>query len=240
MPITSSSEGPKLMLGPQIARIPISDEVIHRMRDLIARGVIPAGSKLPPERDLVEALGISRPTLRQALRALQILGVIQSRQGSGSYVAASTTEMLKVPLQFALALKQVGTTDLLETRVALEVKMAEMAAQRRNAQDLNAMREALSDMQRTMGSPDDYCLFEIRFHECVIQAAHNAVMGTIMEMLSPFLRESRMKTVKLLKDYSKSYQSHLDVFLAIEQGDSTAAFQAMDHHFAIIDHGAPK
>jgi DNA-binding FadR family transcriptional regulator len=73
-----------LDLGPRIQRVVISDEVVARLKSLISKGVFHAGSKLPSERDLADALAVSRPTLRQAIRALQILGVIRSRQGSGS------------------------------------------------------------------------------------------------------------------------------------------------------------
>jgi GntR family transcriptional regulator, transcriptional repressor for pyruvate dehydrogenase complex len=223
------------VLGPQITKVTVSDEVIVRFKDLISKGVFRPGCKLPPERELVDVLGISRPTLRQALRALQILGVIQSRQGSGSYIAESPSEMLKAPLDFALALKQVATTDLFETRKALETKLAELAAQRRTDEDLLEMRQALSDMERSMGVPDDWCRYEMMFHDGIVRAAKNAVMATIMEMLSHLLLESRRQTIQLLTDYPKSYQSHLNIFLAIEKSNAGAASRAMIEHFAVMD-----
>ena len=225
-------------LGPRIQRVAVSDEVIARLKSLISRGVFLAGSKLPSERDLADALAVSRPTLRQALRALQILGVIRSRQGSGSYLADSLSDILKEPLEFALALKGVGKTDLFETRQALEVRLAGLAAQRRTEEDLQRMLDALAKMKKSINIADEWCVYEMRFHECIVHAARNAVMGTIMEMLSRLLVESRNRTIQLLEDYSRSYQSHENVFVAIDSRDAEAASLAMAVHFAIMENRA--
>src|SRR5215467_2165991 len=92
-------------VGPRINRVAISDELIARFKELIAKRVFVAGHRLPPERDLAEALALSRPTLRQAMRALDIMGVIKARQGSGSYLADSASDIMRVPLEFALGIK---------------------------------------------------------------------------------------------------------------------------------------
>jgi len=221
-------------LGPQIRRVAISNEVISRFKDLIARGVFPPGSKLPPERELASALAVSRPTLRQALRALQILGVIRSRQGSGSYLAESAPDLLREPLEFALALKGVAKTDLFETRCTLEVRLASLAAERRTKTDLQAMRDALAEMRESFSNPDEWCRREIHFHDCIVLAARNAVMTTVMEMLSRMLMQSRRETVRMLTDYAASYRSHEDVFVEIEKQDAEAAARAMTNHFRIM------
>ncbi|HXN21702.1 MAG TPA: FadR/GntR family transcriptional regulator [Candidatus Dormibacteraeota bacterium] len=222
-------------LGPQIARVAISDEVIARFKDLIARRVFVPGGKLPPERDLAAALAVSRPTLRQALRALQILGVIRSRQGSGSYLAETAADILREPLEFALAMKGVVKTDLFETRCTLEVKLASLAADRRSEEDLAAMREALARMRQSFGNPEKWCEHEIHFHDCIVRAARNAVMSTVMEMLSYMLMESRMETVRLLADYATSYEAHEKVFVQIEKRDARAAARAMTQHFEMME-----
>ena len=221
-------------LGPQITRVAISDEVIARFKDLIARRVFVPGRRLPPERNLATALAISRPTLRQALRALQIMGVIKSRQGSGSYLAESAAEILRVPLEFALALKGVANTDLFETRCTLEVALASLAAGRRDEEDLTAMRQALARMRDSFGDPEAWCSHEIGFHNCVVKAARNAVISTVMEMLSFMLMESRKQTVRMLTDYRCTYEAHYNVFREIERKDSAAAAQAMTDHFRMM------
>jgi GntR family transcriptional regulator, transcriptional repressor for pyruvate dehydrogenase complex len=223
-----------LDIGPRINRVAISDELIARFKELIGKKVFVPGHRLPPERDLAEALAVSRPTLRQALRALQIMGVIKARQGSGSYLADSASEIMRVPLEFALALKNVAKTDLFETRRTLEVELASLAAERRTNEDLEAMRRALSEMEKTMGDPEAWCRTEPEFHLCIVRAARNGVMATVIEMLSQMLMESRKETVRLLSDYSSSYLSHENIFLEIEKQDPTAAARTMMEHFALI------
>jgi GntR family transcriptional repressor for pyruvate dehydrogenase complex len=227
-------------LGPHIRRTVIADELIVRFKHLISTGVFAPGGKLPPEAELSEALAVSRPTLRQALRALQILGVIRSRQGSGSYVADSAADILREPLEFALALKGVGKADLFETRWTLEVKLASLAAERRTDDDLDKLRRTLARMQAAMGVPQEWCLHEVHFHDCIVKAARNAVMATIMEMLSRMLIESRKETVRLLDDYPASYRSHEAVFLEIEAQHPEGAALAMHEHFVIMEARAHK
>jgi GntR family transcriptional regulator, transcriptional repressor for pyruvate dehydrogenase complex len=225
-------------LGPQIARVAISDEVISRFKDLIARRVFVPGGKLPPERELATALAVSRPTLRQALRALQIMGVIRSRQGSGSYLAESAADILREPLEFALAMKGIAETDLFETRCTLEVELASLAAKRRKEEDVAEMRDTLARMQASVGNPDSWCVHEIHFHNCIVRSARNAVMSTVMEMLSFMLLESRRATVRTLKDYPSSYNAHYKVFIEIEKQDSHAAALAMVDHFRMMERHA--
>lgn len=222
-------------IGPRINRVAISDELIARFKELIGKRVFVPGKRLPPERDLAEALAVSRPTLRQAMRALQIMGVIKARQGSGSYLAESARDIMRVPSEFALALQNVSKTDLFETRYTLEVKLASLAAERRTENDLEAMRQALGDMKKAMGDPEAWCQAEPRFHGCIVQAARNGVMATMIEMLSQMLLESRRDTVRSLTDYKSSYRSHEDIYVEIEKRNPAGAAKMMIEHFSLIE-----
>src|SRR5581483_10304013 len=222
-------------VGPRINRVAISDELVARFKELIAKRVFIPGHRLPPERDMAEALAVSRPTLRQAMRALQIMGVIRARQGSGSYLADSAGEIMRVPVEFALAFKTVAKTDLFETRCTLEVKLASLAAERRTTEDLEAMRRSLREMEKSMGDPEAWCRSEPEFHNCIVQAARNGVMATIIEMLSQMLLQSRKETVGLLSDYPSSYRSHENIYLEIEKQDPEAAAKMMREHFALME-----
>jgi GntR family transcriptional regulator, transcriptional repressor for pyruvate dehydrogenase complex len=224
--------------GPRIKRVGISDEVICRFKDLIARGVLRPGSKLPSERELAESLGVSRPSLRQALKALQILGVIQCRQGTGCHLAGSPSELLKAPFEFALAMKGTSRPDLFEMRVTVEVSLASLAASRRTVADLEAMRRALVGMESSLDMPDKYCFYGMQFHQSISRAAGNTVMETMLEMLSHLLIESRQETVRLLTNYRESYNSHEAVFEAIERQHSEDAAAAMLQHFALMQQRA--
>jgi len=227
-------------LGPQIKKLGASDEVVLRFKDLISRRIFTAGTRLPPERELAQALGVSRPTLRQAMKALQILGVIRIRHGDASYLAESASNILKEPIEFALALKSISRKDLFETRQTLELRLASLAAERRTEDDLHNMRNALGAMKESMGVPAQWIQHEMRFHECIVQAARNEVMRTMMEMLSRMLIESRRETVQLLTNYEDSYRSHDMIYAEIEKQDSAGAARATVEHFAIMEARAKK
>src|SRR5581483_1704128 len=141
---------------------------------------------------------------------------------------------MRVPLEFALTLKNVAKNDLFETRCTLEVKLASLAAERRTEQDLEAMRHALSQMEKAMGDPEAWCRTEPQFHSCIVQAARNGVMATMIEMLSQMLMESRKETVRLLNDYTSSYVSHENIYVEIQKQDAAAAARRMMEHFSLI------
>ena len=220
--------------GPQIRRMAITDEVMSRFKDLIVRGVLTPGCKLPSERELAEVLGVSRPTLRQALKAMQVLGIIRSRQGDGSYLEETTSDILKVPLEFSIALKGSVKHDLFETRQTIEVALATLAAERRTEQDLENMRQALARMKLSTGLPDQWCEHEFRFHTHIVEAAKNSVMASIVEMLSHMLAQSRKETVRLLTDYDASFRTHERVFEEIEEANPAGAAEAMVEHFRFM------
>jgi GntR family transcriptional repressor for pyruvate dehydrogenase complex len=141
---------------------------------------------------------------------------------------------MRVPLEFALTLKSVAKNDLFETRCTLEVKLASLAAERRTDQDLKCMRQALQQMKSAMGDPEAWCRTEPQFHSCIVQAARNGVMATMIEMLSQMLMESRKETVRLLNDYTSSYVSHENIYVEIERQDAAAAARMMMEHFVLI------
>jgi GntR family transcriptional repressor for pyruvate dehydrogenase complex len=221
--------------GPQLKRIAISDEVISRFRELIASRVLTPGCQLPTERELGEILGVSRPTLRQAMKGLQLLGIIRSRQGDGSYLAESTRDILRVPMEFAIAFKGMARNDLFEAREAIEMKLAAAAAERRTVEDLKEMRDALAGMLLSKSMSDEYCDSGLRFHNAIATASKNAVMITIIEMLSGMLVQGRRESVRLLNDYDASYLEHEQIFLEIEKQNAKAAGVAMMKHFRSIE-----
>jgi GntR family transcriptional repressor for pyruvate dehydrogenase complex len=183
----------------------------------------------------VEILGVSRPTLRQALKGLQLLGIIRSRQGAGSYLSESTGEMLRLPLDFAIAFGGNSHNDLFETRQVLEVKLAALAADRRTDEDLKNMYTALAGMKISKGHPDRYCEYGLQLHTGIAQASKNSVLISIVEMLSGLLMESRKQSVCLLVNYEDSYMDHQRIVLCIERKDATGASLAMTQHFRSME-----
>jgi GntR family transcriptional repressor for pyruvate dehydrogenase complex len=176
------------------------------------------------------------------MKGLQLLGIIRSRQGDGSFLANATTDFLRAPLEFAIAFKgkahQDLKHDLFEARQAIEVKLSALAARRRTQEDLHHMREALAGMKASKGSPDHYCEHGLHFHNCIAHASKNAVMISIIEMLSGMLIQSRRESVRLLTDYEESYLGHELIFLRIQTRDAEGAAEATREHFRRMENRA--
>lgn len=161
----------------------LCDEVIERLRTQITTGAWPVGERIPPESELIERLQVGRGTLREAVRALAHAGLLEVRQGDGTYVRARS--------ELAGALRrQIGhssDTHVQEVRRALEVEAARMAAVRRTDEDLEACAAALADRDviaaraRELGRFDEswarpWVAADVRFHQAVVAAAHNPML----------------------------------------------------------------
>ena len=126
----------------------IPNQLITRLKELISEGVLVLGAKLPPERELARAFGVSRSSLRHALTALDIMGVLTQRVGDGTYLTANSERVLQQPLELLILIDGISMDDLLETRLIVEPELAARAAERATLEDLNRMRESLERMQR--------------------------------------------------------------------------------------------
>src|SRR5689334_18375261 len=138
--------------------------------------ILTPGSPLPSERELSRKLRVSRPSLREALRTLELMGVVDTRHGSGTQVADSGSDVLKTPLEFLLMLDKPSIEDLVETRSLLEIHLAGRAAERRTDADLAAMEAALRDMKAHLAKPTEVTDPDVRFHAAVAAASHNRLL----------------------------------------------------------------
>src|SRR5581483_5611779 len=129
-----------------VRREGLTEQLVQKFEDLVLRGTILPGERLPPERELAEMLGVSRSSLRQALKALQIMGVLEVRQGSGNYLSSNAKEILQVPPKVLVPLRGLSQAELFEVRRALEAESAGSAAQRATAADLERIRSKLAGM----------------------------------------------------------------------------------------------
>src|SRR5262245_44934190 len=128
----------------------VVEEIIEQIKDLIHSERYAPSARLPSERDLAKQLKVSRPSVREALRTLTLMGVVDTRHGSGTQIAASSARVLKTPFEFLLSLDRPSMEELLEARELLEVFLAGRAAERRTQEDLGAIQRALDDMRRAL------------------------------------------------------------------------------------------
>lgn len=222
------------MTADESASRPAADgpsEIIERFKELIRVGKLKPGCRLPAERNLAGLLGVSRPTLRQALKALHLLKILEIKPRRGTFVTTRSPNILQEPLHFAVLLNAVSEEELVETRQLLEVHLAGLAAMHADSDDHLAMQESLARMIAAMNKPAEWLQSEFRFHESLARGAKNKLMFSIMQMLARLLQTHRFATVQSLIDYNESFQIHYRIFEQIQKRDPSAARAAMQAHF---------
>ncbi|MBL1069137.1 FadR/GntR family transcriptional regulator [Streptomyces sp. 7-21] len=201
-------------------RSALADQVIVQLRQQITSGEWPVGSRIPTEPELVERLGVARNTVREAIRALAHNGLLDIRQGSGTYVAA-TSELAGV-MQRRFAQAQPG--DIAEVRRALETAAARLAAERRTEADLEKLRALLRRREEAWDSGEvgRFVEADATFHLAVVAASHNEVLAAVYSDLGSVVRDL------LRRDLGNALreEDHLDhgrLVTAIAEGDAATA-----------------
>jgi GntR family transcriptional repressor for pyruvate dehydrogenase complex len=222
----------------QIRKKSIPEEIIRELQNLIDAGHLKPGSRLPGEREFAKMLNVSRTSLREALRTLSLLGIIENRPGSGNYLATNTTHSPIEPFSIMLSIKKGVIMEIFEARESLEGTAAELAAQRRNDANLADMEKALKNMKSCLSDPKQYSTAELQFHQAVIIAGKNRVIADLMDKVYKLLVKSR----NLVRRYSsdpesyivKDYHNHEVIFKHIKAGDKRMARRSMVDHMQIL------
>ncbi len=204
--------------------------VVAHVRDGIERGRFKSGDRLPPERELAALLGVSRPSVRSGLHALAGMGVVQIRQGAGTFITAGPPALDSEPLNFLAALHGFTRPQMFEARVALEVHVAGMAAQRARAETLIAISDETTAMFASLDNPDAFLLHDIRFHRAVAAAAANPVLSAVVEMVSTAFHRMRRQTIGRAHDLKDAAEEHRAIYQAIRSRDAERARRAMGDH----------
>src|SRR5215469_7426272 len=194
-----------------------SEEVVTRLREMIHRGELRSGDRLPPERDLAKLLGVSRPTLRMALRSLSAVGVLRSRQGAGTFVVQDDEppSLDSGPLRLMASLRGFSSAEMFEARRALEMVVAGLAAERATGEEMASMAEELAGMYASLAEPEQYLVHDMRFHQVVAGASGNRILAALMNMVATVLLDVRGKTVRRARDLKESAEMHRQIYRAI-------------------------
>ncbi|WP_018654172.1 FadR/GntR family transcriptional regulator [Actinomadura flavalba] len=202
-------------------RSSLVEQVIEQLRAEIAAGAWPVGGKIPPEPVLSETLGVGRNTVREAVRALCHAGLLEGRQGDGTYVTA-TSELSGAVRR---RLETAELIEILEVRRGLEVEAARLAALRRTPADVEAIGAALAarDAAFAAGDHDGFVEADLRFHTTVVEATHNRVLTDLYRDFSAVLRASIGAAGSLL---AHADVPHGPIAAAVRAGDADAAVAA--------------
>jgi GntR family transcriptional repressor for pyruvate dehydrogenase complex len=213
----------------------VPEAIIQELRSLIDAGHLFAGSRLPGERELAQMMNVSRPSLREAFGVLSLLGIIENRPGSGTFLTSSSEGWPTEPFSILFLLKKKTLFEIFEARKILEGGIAGLAAANRGEDDLAALGSALDNMRTNLHRPEKYSRHELEFHHAVIGAAGNTVIADLMQKLYKLFRETRARIYRKysarIKTYrEKDYENHRTIFQAIKAGNAQLASKAMIDH----------
>lgn len=219
-----------------ISRESLSDRIVDQMIDLISRGVLKPKAKIPSESELRRQFGVSRASVREALRSLSVMGILTTHAGDGTYVSEDSTRFLQKSLQWGLLLNRKMTQDLVETRLMLECQTAYLAALKAEEANLAELRQSLDEMASAVETPDLYLEADLRFHLAIAQATQNSILHNLLSMIRGYLQVWIREALRGSADHDRiaraelSIREHRQVLEAIESRNPDKALAAMRRH----------
>ena len=213
-----------------ITRKPVAEQVAQQLLGLIKSGNLKPGQQLPPERELATILDVSRPSLREALRALSLLGVINIRQGGGVYVSSLDPESLLGPLHFFITLNDHNLDSLFDARILIESAITGLAASRITPDQLSDLKAIVKEAAASLDDPGKFIETDVAFHRAIFDAADNSFLVRVATSLHVLGRASREITGYLPGVLETSLADHRRILKAIATLDSQKAEAAMKKH----------
>lgn len=217
----------------------IYEQIVEQIGILVAEGHLKPGDRLPSERELVERFEVSRASIREAISALEMMGLIEVRSGEGTYIRQVNIDSVVAPLAWMLFIEKDTDLELYEARKILEVQAAGLAAERAEEDEISEMFEALEVMRvdlqiQRLGEDADH-----HFHYAIARATHNKIlfrlMNTISDTMRKTLKTSRSKLYEDRNTPEKLYKEHYLIYEAIKNHDVERAQQLMLDHLVGVE-----
>jgi GntR family transcriptional repressor for pyruvate dehydrogenase complex len=217
----------------------VSAQISDQIRSSILSGEFSPGDKLPPERELAEMFGVSRPSVREALNILSASGLVMSYQGGGTVVLSLVETSGGNPLSELIRSEQERALDVIEVRKGMESWTAFYAAQRALPEDIRRMEEIINGMERNLDGLKPSEDLDANFHIVIARATHNIVWVHLMQSLFDAMKEFQQtvwRAVYLTKeDHHLLFGHHRRIFEAIKAKDAEAAREAMSVHLTFAE-----
>lgn len=223
-----------------VRRIRTHEQVLTQIQEKILTGSLRVGDRLPSERDFVEALGVSRTSVREALRVLESMGIVDAHVGSGrdagSTVAGRSTAALSNLLRLHMALSQFRPSDLIEVRIQLERSAAERAASQADTEDIERLRRLIDSMAAPGVDHETFHELDTEFHIAIARASHNALAADLMQALRDAVKTEMKAAFTRVHNWAlvvkQLTNEHREVLAAIEEHDGELAANRVTKHIA--------
>lgn len=218
-----------------VRKTKVYENIAQQIQRLIRDGLLKPGDKLPPERELVEMFQVSRSSVRDAIRALELMGLVEPRQGEGTVVLDPSNNSLINPLAAALLLERELVSELLEFRGMIEPSLARRAATHATPEDVTHLKDILHRQGEKVGRGELAIEEDSEFHYAIAHIAKNSVVLKVLDSFMDLLRESRKQTLQVEGRLKKSLTGHQQILQAIERHDPSTAETAMRRHLEEIE-----
>jgi GntR family transcriptional regulator, transcriptional repressor for pyruvate dehydrogenase complex len=212
-----------------VRRVGLTEQLIEKLESLVLKGILSPGEQLPSERQLANLLSVSRASLRQALKVLQVMGVLEVRHGSGNYLSEAAEEILKVPPRILVPLRGLTQAELFEVRRAMEAEAAAAAAERATPRDLEAMRVELDGMKANDHDRVAYGTHDLAFHNAIATASSNRCFIWFLSLANKVLYQALLRR-PMPKGMESSIEEHENILRAIEARNPALARNEMLKH----------
>ncbi len=213
-----------------LERMPVGEMVARRILDMVKSGALQPGDQLPTERDLAQSLNVSRPSVREAIRGLAILGVVRTVQGGGAYISDLDADALLGPIQFFLSLQDLNVRELYDARSLIESDVARRAAVNIEPASLARLEAVLIAQKDCLDNPDAFRASDHAFHEIIWIGSKNAFLKRIGESLNVIGLEFRKRASESPAVLQQSYADHQVLLAALKVRDADAAAKAAERH----------
>lgn len=215
-----------------IRREPLATEIARRLVEYLLSGQVGPGERMPSERQLAQAFGVGRSAMREAIKSLSLIGLVEVRHGDGTYLRRTDGSLLPQVIEWGLLLGEPRTRDLVEARQKIESIVAALAAERRSDEDLTELRRLLTRMRDQAEPGGDAAAFveaDVAFHLRLAEAARNTALRDVLAGVQALLRVWIGRVIAA-GNRDLSYREHVPIVEALERGDPAAAQAAMEAH----------
>ena len=228
---TSASSRVRLASLRPVERARLYEQLVERLLGLVRELQLVPGDRFPPERELAAQLDVSRATVRQALVALEVQGVVEVRHGDGTILRAAPRDD---DVLDAFRAHERLLPDVIDARMALETRIAELAALRRTDEDLAQIDAALALMEEQIARGERGLDGDEHFHAAVTRAAHSSLLADLMKAIAAPISESRVQSLSQQGRPPRSLRGHRQIAEAIRAGNARAAARKMREHIELV------
>lgn len=221
-----------------IKDVKVYQQVIEQIKDMIKSGDLQPGDRLPSERDLVERLQVSRTSIREALSALQIIGLVESRHGEGNFIREKLEAYFLEPLSVLFMLDKTPPWEILQFRLILEVESARLAAGNAGRVQVAELQAVVQKLEQSQQDEELNILLDKEFHYAIAKASGNRllfnVINSISDLMDYSIKDSRAKILMDPENQGILIEQHKGIFSAIAAGDGTLAAKRMRSHLEFV------